>query len=1219
MNGGSLNWWFFQQHSALIQASRLEEVEKIRARKLKRTVDAIAGKLRQWQQEEDNDSNLMLDLEDDSEPQITTELLLAQFSQYLLASGDSDEELGGVDKETSDVHQNNRGHNLMNDILPTVQALSVVQDRAETLKTVDKLTKLCNFGGEVRLAAVKEMMSAGALQCLLSTLERADGWPEVELQISKVISVLVTYEDDWALLQRSAYAILSALYVYIQKTQAKTLEQNSDREINRNKFNDNNTNVYKQNNNTQEHVIQSTKTSSSHHQSSRPRGEEAVLEDVDAIASDGDSASIQSSDSSDRCVVDELEHNELLKLSDHEDQTNDVRALVSAAVTKLTLVLSSEWSRLDDPLGNNRSQSDNKHAIPAATNTNGRMEFVRDANSVLQKTPITEPNTPSGFNANFTRPRTDSNADSKKILEVLLNLIVTMSESSLLSIQYNANIASVYENNDYLFSQQNKNQLSYNVQPGGQPNGNLHFPSETYGIDMHNEQPSNGAVRSRGQSSDDNGRFTQPAIDDPYLKKLPIQVDNSTVLCSAALSNLAEISQCRPDLVTGGALKIIKSWLEIGIEVLAHAKAMCFHDYESATPSLFDTLKDPALRKTTSRKVSASFVDFMRTYGTAYELISNAAAAIMYLSGGCDVRFHHTSNSSGKRYYGTGSNPLEGSGGRDYIIGWIDAQIIAEGLPAIIVKLITTSIEDFTTLDDPVKSTRSVLPAAVGMHLSQTLYQLCSRTQNRRQLKICNIPFALCMLFENIVSQVRNTSFTNSSRLDVSIHDTIYACIFDFNGIYYQNSSASDANNRDWEESTDSFSMYQDVVTTFSNISEKKEDEGLSGTSKPHLSKTWVRVIGETSSSNSSESGSRDRNAHHNEHTPINDNDSTMLVMSSITSSCLDALTFFFSDEVAKLPYTVAVNRLTKAKLPLPEDISLEQQKSESRMLNLPSVSDMIHTTGLIDLMSTSLKALYEGSVVDVLALICGEAHPASVNALVVTNGPSRLPVNGKKEMPSRPGAATRGISNVSSLSNGSKEGKNKTSSDGASETTGDTPRIDRYAAEHSSGSKALSGDVDEEDDDLAANSIKNIAMEEMLIMAYSLANLCEANVVYATRMFNTGVFTLMTKLIRSEHSEIQRQALRCMSAMCPIINNEAIERAIFVKPKKNTMFFEALDALTFALMSSSPLVQKGAVNTISQLALINEQIQDSIVEGPLRSIISILMNPKNNRMTRAA
>jgi transcription termination factor NusB len=61
----------------------------------------------------------------------------------------------------------------------------------------------------------------GALQSLLSTLQRAADWPEVEKQISKVISILVTYEDDWALLQRSALIILTALYTL----QVKTLTQ----------------------------------------------------------------------------------------------------------------------------------------------------------------------------------------------------------------------------------------------------------------------------------------------------------------------------------------------------------------------------------------------------------------------------------------------------------------------------------------------------------------------------------------------------------------------------------------------------------------------------------------------------------------------------------------------------------------------------------------------------------------------------------------------------------------------------------------------------------------------------------------------------------------------------------------------------------------------------------------------------------------------------------
>jgi hypothetical protein len=265
--------------------------------------------------------------------------------------------------------------------------------------------------------------------------------------------------------------------VYIQKTQAKTLEQNSDREIDRKAFNDNNTNVYQQNNNTQEHVIQSDANKVQHGKSNR-RDSDLVeyLPENDHESVDG-SVSSHSSDSSDRCVFDQLEHQELLKLSDYEDQTQDVRALVSAAIAKLTLVLSFEWINMDNPLGNNHGQFDNnKHAIPTAANANGRVEFVRGMDAFL--TDKSGGSTPSstGGHSEYTptsaggRPRSNSNADANKILEVLLNLIVTMSESSLLSIQYNANIASVYENNDSLFSRQNEIQESYNNAPSpGQP------------------------------------------------------------------------------------------------------------------------------------------------------------------------------------------------------------------------------------------------------------------------------------------------------------------------------------------------------------------------------------------------------------------------------------------------------------------------------------------------------------------------------------------------------------------------------------------------------------------------------------------------------------------------------------------------------------------------------------------------------------------------------
>jgi hypothetical protein len=120
-------------------------------------------------------------------------------------------------------------------------------------------------------------------------------------------------------------------------------------------------------------------------------------------------------------------------------------------------------------------------------------------------------------------------------------------------------------------------------------------------------------------------------------------------------------------------------------------------------------------------------------------------------------------------------------------VGWIDAQIIADGIPAVIVCLIiTTAVEDFASVPDLSVSTRSVLPAAVGMHLSQTLYQLCSCMQNRQQqFKITNIPHVLC---EDVVSQVRSITHSQNNRQGwAPVHDSIYGCIFEFSGIYYQN------------------------------------------------------------------------------------------------------------------------------------------------------------------------------------------------------------------------------------------------------------------------------------------------------------------------------------------------------------------------------------------------------------------------------------------------
>jgi len=110
--------------------------------------------------------------------------------------------------------------------------------RQETLEAVKVLLSSCSVGigpefGQAgpggnsistyvrNTEALSEMREAGALQILLTALVRSQkmSWPDVETQISKIVSVLVTFEDDDSqLLLKNALEILSTLYLALVAT-----------------------------------------------------------------------------------------------------------------------------------------------------------------------------------------------------------------------------------------------------------------------------------------------------------------------------------------------------------------------------------------------------------------------------------------------------------------------------------------------------------------------------------------------------------------------------------------------------------------------------------------------------------------------------------------------------------------------------------------------------------------------------------------------------------------------------------------------------------------------------------------------------------------------------------------------------------------------------------------------------------------------------------------
>jgi hypothetical protein len=249
----------------------------------------------------------------------------------------------------------------------------------ETLTAVDRLLELCNFGGEIRLHVIKRMMSAGALQSMISLLSRSvETEVELELPVSKAISVLVTYEDDWALLQRSAYEIITSLYTLQKKTQARSRR---------------NTTVLAMDN---------------------PGQLMNMLSGGGAGATD--------------------------------DKVADINALVSAAIAKLSLVLSAHWAKAGTFTSAQASasmmQMNSNNPNPAGR---GVLEFKRSNSGINWPIGTTSGNG-SSMDASFSsgqRCRTHSNPmclqgveSSSKILDVLLSLITTVAgnESSLASL-----------------------------------------------------------------------------------------------------------------------------------------------------------------------------------------------------------------------------------------------------------------------------------------------------------------------------------------------------------------------------------------------------------------------------------------------------------------------------------------------------------------------------------------------------------------------------------------------------------------------------------------------------------------------------------------------------------------------------------------------------------------------------------------------------------------
>lgn len=74
-----------------------------------------------------------------------------------------------------------------------------------------------------------------------------------------------------------------------------------------------------------------------------------------------------------------------------------------------------------------------------------------------------------------------------------------------------------------------------------------------------------------------------------------------------------------------------------------------------------------------------------------------------------------------------------------------------------------------------------------------------------------------------------------------------------------------------------------------------------------------------------------------------------------------------------------------------------------------------------------------------------------------------------------------------------------------------------------------------ESESDSLNQSNSNQNLEVLMRACYTLAHICSAKLTYAFELFENGLMTIILRTVKHEHIEVQRQAVRCISSMCPV------------------------------------------------------------------------------------
>ena len=413
---------------------------------------------------------------------------------------------------------------------------------------------------------------------------------------------------------------------------------------------------------------------------------------------------------------------------------------------------------------------------------------------------------------------------------------------------------------------------------------------------------------------------------DGLVRCLPLLSNSAAVLCSIALCNLAEVPQCVAALVQGGALKLLKAWLELGTDLMNGVWDALRREREKEMEPIKDKVEQ-------DENLSIFRLLRSKEYVQAFELITNAASAVNYLVGGSDILGDKSQSTS------------------DYTAGFIYAQVMGEGLPLALVRLVSASVFDFTISVARDRNTKSssnaqpggrkfnidndrdnaelfhlmrmltvpaaiaaakekekekekasidrppmthILPRAAAVHLAQALSQLSSRVQSRAHLQGIGAPFALLRLF--VSATFRSTGIgrlgkyppATVSKSEESPHLSSLnerRRGSNTSALIYWDENDREVHDDDEDDNRDNPNM---INNTLSNDEEMRHDYFANAILSWSLDKQCCKLPKGTDGKKSPKQPAGDFLANHD-----------ITYLKAMTTSCLDALTNFLADDLA--------------------------------------------------------------------------------------------------------------------------------------------------------------------------------------------------------------------------------------------------------------------------------------------------------------------------------